>query len=118
MGKQRFYDTSEIKLKIGTVVERICGEGQSGIFTITGTKVVKWNNGLTHVLYQLNENDKDWVPSGFIRVFTDPNTVNNIAGWLEDNLPDYLSVENGVATCSTKLLTDLRKNFIPKNEEE
>ena len=118
MGKQRFYDTKGIDLKLGNVVERIRGEGKKGLFTITGIKMEKWDNGVTSHLYQLDENDKDWVPSGFIRLFTDPNTVNNIAGWLEDNLSNYLSVKNGEAVCSTTLIDDMRNKFIPKNEEE
>ena len=116
MGKPRFYDTSVIKLEIGTVVERIQGEERQGLFTITGKKVEKWDNGLTHVEYQLEE--KDWVSPDFIRPFTDPNTVNNIMQWLKDNLSDYISVQGGEAAWATDLIDDLRNKFIPKNEED
>lgn len=118
MGKPRFYDTSNIKFKIGNVVERTSGEGVRGIFTVTGVKAEKWDNGLVHYSYQLNENDKDWVPAGYIRLFTDPNTVNNIVSWLDDNLSDYVSIQDGEAAWATDLLNDLRNNFIPENEEE
>ena len=122
MAKPRFYDTSSIKLKLGSVVERINGEETGGIHTITGVRMKKANNGITSYEYQLDEDDNNWVRAGFIRLFVDPNTVNNIALWLKDNLNDYIKVVSTAegeseAAWATDLLDDLQKTFIPKDED-
>ena len=118
MGKQRFYDTSNIHYRLGDVVETVYGKCPAGIHTITGIRIEKWENGMTADLYQVDEKD-DWYPSGNFRLFTDPNTVINIVNWLDKHLTEYIVVdEDGDAGWATKLLDDIRDTFIPENTED
>ena len=118
MGKQRFYDTSGIGYRLSDVVEKVYGEFPDGIHTITGIKIEKANNGITSYRYQVDEKD-EWYPSGFFRLFIDPNTVINIVNWLDKHLTEYIVVdEDGDAGWATKLLDDIRDTFIPENTED
>lgn len=117
MGKPRFYDTNNIKFKLGDVVECIYHD-KHPIHIITAVRVEKVDNGCTMVMYQIDEDGDSWYPTGAFRLFIDPSTVNNIANWLNGKLGKSISVDGAEPISTEQLLDKLRAEFIPVNDED